>query len=81
MELKVNTSKAEGFRGHLISPIMIWPGRASWITVQVEPVGNRSIGCCPAGASILLAASVFHFGTIGIGDLKNYLRERGVTVR
>jgi len=34
-----------------------------------------------AGASILLAASVFHFGIIGIGELKDYLRGRGVTVR
>jgi cyclase len=34
-----------------------------------------------AGANILLAASVFHFGMIGIGDLKGYLRDRGVAVR
>jgi len=34
-----------------------------------------------AGASILLAASVFHFGTIKINDLKEYLRKRGVTIR
>jgi cyclase len=34
-----------------------------------------------AGATILLAASVFHFGMIGIGDLKGYLRDRGVAVR
>jgi cyclase len=31
-----------------------------------------------AGATILLAASVFHFGMIKIGDLKEYLRKRGV---
>jgi len=34
-----------------------------------------------AGATVLLAASVFHFGIIGIGELKDYLRERGVAVR
>lgn len=28
-----------------------------------------------------LAASVFHFGEIGIADLKNYLKEEGVNVR
>lgn len=33
-----------------------------------------------AGATILLAASVFHFGIIGIGDLKDYLRGRGVNI-
>jgi imidazole glycerol-phosphate synthase subunit HisF len=31
-----------------------------------------------AGATILLAASVFHFHTIGIPELKDYLRGRGV---
>lgn len=33
-----------------------------------------------AGATILLAASVFHFGMIAIPDLKDYLRGRGVDV-
>ena len=34
-----------------------------------------------AGATILLAASVFHFHLIDIPELKKYLRERGVNVR
>lgn len=34
-----------------------------------------------AGASVLLAASVFHFQTIPIPDLKAYLRGRGVNVK
>jgi imidazole glycerol-phosphate synthase subunit HisF len=34
-----------------------------------------------AGATVLLAASVFHFQTIGIGELKDYLRRHGVAVR
>lgn len=34
-----------------------------------------------AGATILLAASVFHFRMIAIPDLKHYLRGRGVGVR
>ncbi|MCD4762903.1 MAG: imidazole glycerol phosphate synthase cyclase subunit [Desulfobacterales bacterium] len=33
-----------------------------------------------AGATVLLAASMFHFGIIGIGELKNYLLGRGVTI-
>ncbi|MCL2688227.1 MAG: imidazole glycerol phosphate synthase cyclase subunit [Chitinispirillia bacterium] len=33
-----------------------------------------------AGASILLAASVFHFKTIGIGELKKYLNDNCVNV-
>ena len=34
-----------------------------------------------AGATILLAASVFHFHIIDIGDLKDYLRSRGLNVK
>jgi len=34
-----------------------------------------------AGATILLAASVFHFHIIDIGELKSYLRTNGVRVR
>ncbi|MDL1968145.1 MAG: imidazole glycerol phosphate synthase cyclase subunit [Deltaproteobacteria bacterium] len=34
-----------------------------------------------AGATVLLAASMFHFGIIGIGELKDYLRGRGVAIR
>lgn len=34
-----------------------------------------------AGATILLAASVFHFNIIRIPELKDYLRQRGVNVR
>ena len=33
------------------------------------------------GASAVLAASLFHFGELKITQLKDYLRERGVTVR
>ena len=33
-----------------------------------------------AGADILLAASVFHFNIIGIQELKDFLKTRGVTV-
>ena len=33
-----------------------------------------------AGAGILLAASVFHFGIIAIPELKAYLKSRGVPV-
>ena len=33
------------------------------------------------GASAVFAASLFHFGELSIGDVKNYLRGRGVEVR
>jgi cyclase len=34
-----------------------------------------------AGATVLLAASVFHFRVIGIPELKAFLKERGFAVR
>ena len=34
-----------------------------------------------AGATVLLAASVFHFHIIDIQELKNYLKKRGVNVK
>ena len=34
-----------------------------------------------AGSDALLAASVFHFGTFRISDVKKYLKERGYNVR
>lgn len=34
-----------------------------------------------AGATVLLAASVFHFGIISIPELKQYLKSRGVAVK
>jgi cyclase len=37
-------------------------------------------GVVKGGARILLAASVFHFRTIGIRQVKEYLKERGISV-
>jgi cyclase len=33
------------------------------------------------GASAVLAASLFHFGELSIGEVKSYLRGRGLEVR
>jgi cyclase len=38
-------------------------------------------GLTEGAASAVLAASIFHFREVTIGDAKSYLRERGVTVR
>lgn len=38
-------------------------------------------GLMAGGADAALAASVFHFGTFTVGQVKHYLRERGVEVR
>jgi cyclase len=56
--------------------------------VQVEVVASGGAGtmehfreAAEAGATVLLAASVFHFGVISIPDLKKYLRSCGLNVR
>ncbi|MDY6826498.1 MAG: imidazole glycerol phosphate synthase cyclase subunit [Bacillota bacterium] len=62
--------------------------RAMKETVSAEIVASGGAGklehfyeAVQAGATILLAASIFHFGLIGIGELKQYLQERGVAVK
>ncbi|MCE5187537.1 MAG: imidazole glycerol phosphate synthase cyclase subunit [Planctomycetaceae bacterium] len=61
--------------------------RAIRKAVEAEVVASGGAGklehfyeAVQAGATILLAASVFHFNTITIPDLKAYLRKKGVNV-
>jgi len=61
--------------------------RAISAAVSAEVVASGGAGALDhfypaveAGATILLAASVFHFGIIKIGDLKDYLRGQGVNI-
>ena len=62
--------------------------RAIRAAVSAEVVASGGAGrlehfleAVQAGATILLAASMFHFGMIEIGELKEYLRSQGVSVR
>ena len=79
------TSKAgDGARTGYDLPVI----RAMKAAVSAEIVASGGAGkpehfldAVQAGATILLAASVFHFGMIRISDLKAYLRERGAAVR
>lgn len=78
------TSKAgDGARTGYDLPVI----RAIKQVVSAEVVASGGAGklehfheAVKAGATILLAASMFHFGVIGIGELKNYLRDKGVSV-
>jgi imidazole glycerol-phosphate synthase subunit HisF len=61
--------------------------RAIKKVVKAEVVASGGAGklehfpeAVEAGATILLAASVFHFGMIRIPDLKTYLKTRGINV-
>jgi cyclase len=56
------------------------------VTVPVIASGGAGEGghfppAVAAGADAVLAASVFHFGQLRIGDVKDSLRKAGVTVR
>jgi cyclase len=62
--------------------------RAIKQAVRAEVVASGGAGklehfpeAVEAGATILLAASVFHFGIIRIPDLKKYLEIRGVIIQ
>jgi cyclase len=76
------TSKAgDGARTGYDLPVI----RAIRQAVSAEVVASGGAGklehfheAVQAGATILLAASMFHFGLIQIGELKRYLRNRGV---
>ena len=59
---------------------------ADAVTVPVVASGGAGTledfydGAVKGGASILLAASVFHFRILGIRQVKEYLREKGLSV-
>ncbi|ABW68155.1 imidazole glycerol phosphate synthase subunit HisF [Desulfosudis oleivorans] len=62
--------------------------RAIKQSVSAEVVASGGAGtlehfyeAVQAGATILLAASMFHFGMIRIDELKSYLKNRGVAVK
>jgi len=78
------TSKAgDGARTGYDLPVI----RAMAAAVSASVVASGGAGklehfyeAVEAGATVLLAASVFHFRTIGISELKDYLRKRGIVV-
>ena len=63
--------------------------RAAAEAVEVPVIASGGAGTMEHFAEVLtagkadaaLAASLFHFGLIGMADLKNYLAERGIPVR
>jgi len=78
------SKKGDGSRNGYDLPVI----RAIKESVRAEIVASGGAGipehfreAAETGATILLAASVFHFGLISIRDLKNYLRSCGLNVR
>lgn len=79
------TSKAgDGARTGYDLPLI----RAIKDQVRAEVVASGGAGkpehfveAVEAGATILLAASVFHFGTLAIPELKRFLKDRNINVK
>ena len=83
-EVLLNSMDADGTRlGYDLELL-----RAVRAAVSVPVIASGGAGrvedfapAVAAGADAVLAASVFHFGTLRIGAVKSALREAGVTVR
>jgi len=84
-ELLVTSMDTDGHQGGYDLPLL----RAIRDAVHVPVIASGGAGTLEhfydalteGGADAVLAASVFHFGTITIPDLKQYLESRGVAVR
>ena len=71
-------------------PVSIARSRAPFEARRTSPSSPQAARASPkisskfwtgAGADAALAASVFHYGTYTVGDLKQFLAQRGVPVR
>lgn len=83
-EILLNSMDADGTRsGYDIEMIRAVRAIASVPVIASGGAGQLSdfADALEAGADALLAASVFHFGTFRIHDVKQYLGERGYSVR
>lgn len=83
-EILLNSMDADGTRsGYDIEMIRAVRSISSVPLIASGGAGQLSdfADALEAGADALLAASVFHFGTFRIHDVKHYLAERGYCVR
>jgi cyclase len=84
-ELFVNSIDADGTKDGYDIPLT----RAVCDTVSTPVIASSGCGgpddayevFTEAGADAALAASIFHFGEFSIGEVKEYLDERGIPVR
>jgi cyclase len=83
-EILLNSMDADGTRDGFDLPL-IKLVRAAVSVPVIASGGAGAVGdfapAVQAGADAVLAASVFHFGTLTIGDVKANLAANGVTVR
>ena len=83
-EVLLNSMDADGTRsGYDIEMISLAKKYCQTPLIASGGAGSLSDfeSAIEAGADALLAASVFHFGTFRIGEVKGYLRNRGYIIR
>ena len=83
-EVLLNSMDADGTRsGYDIEMISLAKKYCRTPLIASGGAGTLSdfASAIEAGADALLAASVFHFGTFRIGEVKGYLRNRGYIIR
>ncbi|NLE78835.1 MAG: imidazole glycerol phosphate synthase subunit HisF [Rhodococcus sp.] len=83
-EILLNSMDADGTKAGFDLPMI----RAVRAAVKVPVIASGGAGevehfapAVEAGADAVLAASVFHFGDMTIGEVKASMREEGITVR
>jgi imidazole glycerol-phosphate synthase subunit HisF len=83
-EVLLNSMDADGTRGGFDLELISAVRAAVDVPVIASGGAGRAADFAPAvaaGADAVLAASVFHFGTVGIADVKQALRAAGHPVR
>ena len=85
-EVVVNSIDTDGVRGGFDIPML----RAVCNAVEVPIIASGGAGCINdfidlfhelPGVDAGLAASIFHFGDVGIAELKNEMKKNGIPVR
>jgi imidazole glycerol-phosphate synthase subunit HisF len=83
-EILLNSMDADGTRDGFDLPLIELARRAVSVPVIASGGAGKVSDFAPAvaaGADAVLAASVFHFGTLSIGEVKRDLAAHGITVR
>lgn len=83
-EILLNSMDADGTRDGFDLPLIRLVRAAVTVPVIASGGAGQAADFAPAvaaGADAVLAASVFHFGTLTIGEVKSDLARHGVTVR
>lgn len=83
-EILLNSMDADGTERGFDTELITRARAAADVPIIASGGAGRAADFAPAvraGADAVLAASVFHFGTLGIGEVKDALRAEGLPVR